>query len=119
MASGVPLTDDDRRPWLADLRALVSRYTTSGERLVLACSALKSAYRETLASAAPEMVTIYLRAERALVRERLAGRQGHYMPPDLLESQFAALEEPPDALTLPAAWPPDRIVTSIQVSLGL
>lgn len=98
---------------------MVSGYTASGESLVLACSALKSAYRETLASAAPEMVTIYLRAEPALVRERLAGRQGHYMPPELLESQFAALEEPPDALTLPAAWPPERIVTSIQVSLGL
>ena len=117
MAAGIPLTDEDRRPWLADLRALVSRYAASGESLVLACSALKSAYREMLGSAAAGMATIYLKAKPELIRERLTQRQGHYMPAELLESQFEALEEPPDAITIPAAWPPDQVVAAIRAAL--
>jgi len=119
MMSGVPLTDEDRRPWLEDLRALVSGYAANGESLVLACSALKSSYREALASPAPEMATIYLRADPGLVRQRLAQRRGHYMPAELLESQFEALEEPTDTMAIPAAWPPEQIVAAIRDALGV
>jgi gluconokinase len=119
MAAGIPLTDEDRRPWLADLCDVVSRYVASGENLVLACSALKGAYRDVFASAAPGMATIYLQADPILVRGRLGQRRGHYMPPALLESQFEALQEPADALTIPAAWPPDQIVTTIRATLAV
>jgi len=117
MRLGIPLTDEDRGPWLENLRVQVARYAASGESLVLACSALKSTYRETLASAGPRMTTIYLRADPRLIRARLARRRGHFMPAELLESQFEALEEPADAVTLPAGWRPGRIVAAIRESL--
>lgn len=118
MASGVPLTDQDRRPWLDELRTLISERGARGENGVLACSALKESYRGIL-SAGASLVVVYLKAEPDLVRSRLAGRRGHYMPLRLIESQFLDLQEPEQAITIPADWPPDQIVKTIQSRLDI
>src|SRR3954452_8688543 len=96
MASGIPLTDEDRAGWLQTLAARIRDAKDAGTGLVLACSALKRAYREILRDAArPELLRfIYLRGTREVIGERLRARKGHFMNPALLESQFAALEEP-------------------------
>jgi gluconokinase len=117
MASGTPLTDEDRRPWLNDLHALVTRFAQSDRDLVLACSALKSSYRDLLASASPETAIVYLKADPALILERLTQRQRHFMPANLVESQFTALEEPEDAIAIPATLRPDQIVAAIRTAL--
>jgi gluconokinase len=119
MASAIPLAEEDRRPWLADVRAHVSRYAERGRNLVLACSALKKSYRDLLASASRETAIVYLKADPGLIRERLLHRQGHYFPASLLESQFSFLEEPEDAISVPAELPVDEIVAAIRTALAL
>jgi gluconokinase len=96
MASGIPLTDEDRAGWLQTLAARIRDAKDAGTGLVLACSALKRAYREILRDAArPELLRfIYLRGTREVIGERLRARKGHFMNPSLLESQFEALEGP-------------------------
>jgi gluconokinase len=94
MASGIPLTDDDRAGWLRALATRIREAKDAGAGLVLTCSALKRSYRDVLRAAAPELQFVFLTGARALVAERLAGRRGHFMPPSLLESQLATLEEP-------------------------
>jgi gluconokinase len=94
MSRGVPLTDDDRARWLHALAARIREAKEDGAGLVLSCSALKRSYRDILRAGASDLRFVFLRGERALIAERLAGRRGHFMPPSLLESQFAALEEP-------------------------
>ena len=116
MASGAPLTDEDRAPWLALLRSKIAEAHSRGESGVLACSALKEIYRIDLLSAAPTHV-IYLKATSDLIRARLAGRPDHFMPPALIDSQFDDLEEPQVALTIPAGSPPDEIVKAIRAQL--
>ncbi len=93
MRRGVPLTDQDRWPWLESLRELIKRCVATGEDAVLACSALKEAYRRYLQVNA-EVKLVFLRGEYALVAEQLRRRRGHFMNPGLLQSQFADLEEP-------------------------
>ena len=94
MASGIPLTDDDRADWLRSLanRLRGARHTRRG--LVLTCSALKRSYRDVLRAAVPEVQFISLRADREVIEKRLAERRGHFMPPSLLGSQLTTLEEP-------------------------
>jgi gluconokinase len=96
MASGIPLTDADRLPWLHSVAQRIRDAKDAGDGLVVACSALKRSYRDLLrtASHAPELQFVFLTGPRALIAERLAGRRGHFMPLTLLDSQFAALEEP-------------------------
>lgn len=94
MSSGIPLTDDDRGRWLRSLAARIREAKDAGTGLVLSCSALKRSYRDILRADARELRFIFLKGERALIAERMAGRPGHYMPPSLLESQFITLEEP-------------------------
>jgi len=94
MSAKIPLTDDDRRPWLERLRREVIDATPPGATTVLACSALKRAYRQVLMDGAPGVKLMHLHGSPALIAERLAARKGHFMPPDLLRSQFAALEAP-------------------------
>ena len=99
MASGQPLDDDDRAPWLAALADVLAKAEADGTGAVLACSALKQRYRDVLESrlsAKPHV--IYLDGSAALLAERLAGRDGHFFPPHLLASQFEALEPPEDAI---------------------
>jgi gluconokinase len=120
MRAGVPLTDDDRRPWLRGLRGRIDKACELGENVVLACSALKAEYREYLEQDFPERVCyVYLRASPELIRQRLEDRKGHFMNPDLLESQFETLERPEDQIEVDAAPPPEVIAAEIRGKLGL
>ncbi|SES10785.1 gluconokinase [Pedobacter rhizosphaerae] len=95
MSAGIPLTDDDRKPWLVAVAEEVNSASSNGETVVLACSALKKAYRILLgASITSPLKTIYLKSSFEQVRDRLEKRRGHFMPANLLKSQFDALEEP-------------------------
>ena len=94
MARGIPLTDQDRAAWLVALAARIRQARDAGTGLVLTCSALKRSYRDLLRAAAAELRFVFLRGPRPLVADRLAGRRGHFMPPSLLDSQLATLEEP-------------------------
>ena len=113
MRSGIPLTDADRAPWLESLRGVIMGWIAAGRSGVLACSALKKEYRDGLVVGA-EVRVVYLKAGRALLRERLLGRHGHYMKESMLESQIATLEEPLEALVVDAGLAPEEIVRGIQ-----
>jgi gluconokinase len=119
MRSGVPLTDADRLPWLEALRGVIERCLATGEDAVVACSALKGSYRRMLGADRPGVALVYLRGDAGLIGRRLAARQGHFMPPGLLESQLAALEEPVEALTLDAALDPAALVAAVRAHLGV
>ncbi len=94
MKAGTPLTDDDRWPWLRAIAAKEDELRAAGQSAVVACSALKRAYRDILLGARPQTVLLYLRGSYDLIAERMRARKNHFMPPDLLASQFATLEEP-------------------------
>ena len=94
MRSGAALDDADRMPWLKAIAAAIDSARRDGRRVVVTCSALKRTYRAALADGHDDVLFVYLRGGRPLVAERLATRAGHFMPPQLLESQFATLEEP-------------------------
>ena len=96
MAAGIPLTDDDRRGWLDALAAPIAAARREGRGLVVAASVLKREYRDVFRAADPAVQFILLTAPRPVIAHRLEHRTGHYMPPSLLDSQFAILE-PPDA----------------------
>ncbi len=119
MKSGAPLDDEDRWPWLARLNALLLDSERQGKHLVLACSALKQAYRDRLARGCATVRLVFLEGEAELIRARLAARRGHYMNPALVNSQFAILEPPPDALRLDAARSPTALVQSISDQLAI
>ena len=113
MAQGIPLQDADRWPWLRVLAGLVEGCLAEGRGAVLACSALKRAYRERLQVDAGRVRFVYLKGDHALLWQRLQQRQGHYMRAEMLRSQFAALEEPEDAWVVDAAQPEEEIVQDI------
>ena len=94
MAAGIPLTDSDRAAWLRSLADRLREANTAGAGLVMSCSALKKSYRDVLRSGARDLQFIFLRGERALLAQRIASRRGHFMPPSLLDSQLATLQEP-------------------------
>ena len=95
MAAGIPLTDDDRRGWLLAIAARLREAKRAGTGLVVSCSALKRSYRDLLRSqGVPDVRFVYLAGDQTLLAERMARRRGHFMPPSLLESQLATLEEP-------------------------
>lgn len=94
MKAGIPLTDEDRWPWLRAIAAREDQLLAAGQSAAVACSALKRAYRDILIGGRPGTVLIYLRGSKAMIGERVKSRKGHFMPPELLDSQFAALEEP-------------------------
>jgi gluconokinase len=118
MSAGIPLTDDDRGPWLDRLRALIEGCLERGEPAVIACSALKHAYRRRLAGGLRGVRFVHLAGDPGLIAERLARRRGHFMRPEMLASQLAALEEPADALRVDVAAPPKAIVRTIRAELG-
>jgi gluconokinase len=93
LRSGHPLTDEDRWPWLERLREQIKRSVATGENAVLACSALKRAYRDRL-RVSEGVMFVFLRGDFALVEKQLRNRRGHFLDPDLLQSQFDDLEEP-------------------------
>ncbi len=94
MTAGSPLTDDDRAPWLDRVRAWIDQRLSLGQSGVITCSALKRAYRQRLGAGRPDVVLVYIEADRRLLRERLRQRRDHFMPPALLPSQLAVLEKP-------------------------
>jgi gluconokinase len=94
MKAGTPLTDDDRWPWLNAIAAQEDALLAAGQSAVVACSALKRAYRDILIGNRKDTVLVYLRGSKQLIADRLKARTGHFMPPALLDSQFATLEEP-------------------------
>ena len=121
MRRGIPLTDEDRWPWLESLRQLIKRSLEAGENAVLACSALKKAYRDHL-GVSTEVKFVFLRGDYALIAKQLRHRHGHFMNPALLRSQFAELEEPqPDenVLTIELGRTPHELVKEIKTMLHL
>ena len=120
MHRGIPLTDEDRRPWLDTLRLRIDDACRSSENVVLACSALKHAYQEYLERDEPMCVEyVYLNGSEELIQKRLAERKGHFMNPKLLHSQFETLEPPAHAVQVDIAPPAEEIATEIQRKLGL
>jgi gluconokinase len=118
MHRGIPLTDEDRRPWLERLREEIECHQARGKNLVLACSALKREYRKTLAvSAAVRFV--YLKGTAELIRERLRERHGHFADDKILAGQFADLEEPDGAIVADIGGTPEEIVKEIRQKLGI
>ena len=118
---GIPLTDEDRWPWLENLRQLIKRSFEAGENAVLACSALKRAYRERL-RVVDQVKFVFLRGDYALIEKQLRRRHGHFMNPELLRSQFADLEEPKpdeDVLTIELGRTPQQLVDEIKAKLHL
>jgi gluconokinase len=116
MSRGIALTDADRMGWLRSLAARLGEATAAGTGLVMTCSALKRSYRDILRAGSRDLRFVFLRGERSLIAERLAGRRGHFMNPALLESQFATLEEPsPDenAWVCDITQSPEEIVTNL------
>jgi len=118
MRSGIPLTDSDRAPWLDALHCLIADWILKSRNAVLACSALKQAYREKLQVDAQVRV-LYLKASAELLARRLLDRRGHYMKKEMLESQLATLEEPGDAVVVDASGTPEEIVQEIRRQLRL
>jgi len=116
MASGIPLTDADRWPWFDRIVAEMRRYAAAGKNVVIACSALKQAYRDRLASGGSVRV-VYLKGDAETIAPRLAARRGHFMPPSLLASQFATLEEPDNAIVVDIREPVAAQVAAITRAL--
>jgi gluconokinase len=130
MRHGIPLTDDDRRPWLQRLQDEITKWIAEGRNVVLACSALKRSYRQELAVGA-EVHFLYLKGSKALITERLRLRHGHFADEKILAGQFADLEEPggesgeeskndkEHVVTVDITLAPEQIVSRIRQELGL
>jgi len=121
MHAGIPLTDEDRWPWLAAVAAWIDEQRAHKEPGIIACSALKQAYRKIIIGERPEVRLVYLRGGRDLIASRLTGRHGHFMPPALLQSQFDTLEEPEPGegpLTVDIGPAPGAVAQEILRSLG-
>jgi len=115
---GTALTDDDRKPWLARLRAAITHWIAENRNVVLACSALKRSYRQELETGA-DVRFAYLKGNAELIESRLRDRHGHFAGEQILASQFADLEEPEVAVTVDIASSPPEIVAEIRWKLGL
>ncbi|HEX3405316.1 MAG TPA: gluconokinase [Acetobacteraceae bacterium] len=116
MKSGTPLTDEDRWPWLRAIAAEIDAIRARGESAVVTSSALKRAYRAILVGDRIDVVLVYLQGSKELIARRMAARKGHFMPPALLDSQFATLEEPGDdehPVVVSIEPTPDEIVDDV------
>ena len=121
MTAGMPLTDDDRWPWLDAIAAWIDERRTTGTPGIVSCSALKRAYRRVLLDGRPDVRLVYLQGDKPLIAGRMARRTGHFMPPALLDSQFATLEEPTAdewPIVAPIELSPRRIVEHILASMA-
>jgi carbohydrate kinase (thermoresistant glucokinase family) len=122
MRAGIPLTDEDRWPWLDAIAAWIASMRASGEHCVVACSALKRAYRRRLEAGHHDVRFVYLKGSYDVIAARMSGRTGHYMPLSLLQSQFDALEEPDateNAIVVPIEKPPREIVEAIVAAVNV
>jgi gluconokinase len=116
MSAGIPLTDADREPWLRSLRDWISAHDAEGRGTVVTCSALKRSYRDLLRGASARVRFVHLSGSREVIGERLAGRSGHFMPPSLLDSQFADLEplrDDEDGITVDVGAAPEQIADRV------
>ena len=118
MHRGIPLTDEDRLPWLEAIHEQIERWLAEKRNVVLACSALKQSYRDLLWSS-PEVKLVYLKGSYDLIHERLLARKGHFANEHILAGQFADLEEPANAITVDISRSPEEIVDEICARLGL
>jgi gluconokinase len=119
MGSAVPLTDEDRWPWLTSLRELIERCLTTNQSIVLACSALKESYRRYL-RVSGEVKFVFLRGDNALIANQLRHRRGHFMNPALLQSQLDDLEEPQpteDAIVIELGRSPRELAKEIKEAM--
>ncbi|QWG20765.1 gluconokinase [Bradyrhizobium sediminis] len=122
MSAGQPLTDEDRRPWLQAIADEVDRACEADQHIVIACSALKRAYRDILVHGRDDVRIVFLDGTQDLIAARLAARKGHFMPPELLASQFRTLEPPANSenpVTVSIDAPVEAIVDDIIARLGL
>ena len=119
MSKGIPLTDDDRRPWLESLHRVMADAEAAGTSAIVASSALKEAYRQILSDGLRTLRIVFLKGDPATLQDRLDHRVGHFMPKTMLPSQMAALEEPKDAIVVNAGQPPNVIVQQILDALKL
>jgi len=113
MATGIPLTDEDRWPWLKNLKQKIAEEVAANQNAIFACSALRQIYRDFLTSDLPQVKIIYLSGTPETLTERLRKRRNHFMRTEMLASQLVTLEEPNDALTIDIAQSPESIVTEI------
>lgn len=120
MRAGIPLTDEDRAPWLASLNTLLRGWSDKQARGVLACSALKQSYREVLSAGVAEgrLAFVWLDGSPEMIAARLQARKGTYMNPALLGSQFATLEPPSDAVRVVNDRTPEAVVAEILAKVG-
>ncbi|MCA3285964.1 MAG: gluconokinase [Roseomonas sp.] len=121
MAAGTPLTDADRWPWLDAIAAHIGAARGTGQPVVVACSALRRAYRERLRAGHGDLIFLHLAGAPEVIAARQAARQGHFMPPSLMASQFATLEDTgdePDAVAVSVADTPQSVVDAAMVALG-
>jgi len=116
MRAGHPLSDEDRWPWLEAIADEIGRVCKAGGHVVIACSALKHAYRDVLLRGRDDVRFVFLNGDQALIAERLARRKGHFMPPGLLDSQFKTLE-PPEADERPITVSIDAPVETIIIEI--
>jgi gluconokinase len=119
MAAGTPLTDDDRRPWLEAIAQWLGSHEADG--CVVTCSALRRVYRDVVRHQAPDACFLYLAGSPELMTSRVGGRGHHFMPAELVESQFATLEAPDDderAVEVDASLSPERIVDTFVAEIG-
>jgi gluconokinase len=116
MRAGHPLSDEDRWPWLEAIADEIGRVCKAGGHVVIACSALKHAYRDVLLRGRDDVRFVFLNGDQALIAERLARRKGHFMPPGLLDSQFKTLE-PPEADERPITVSIDAPVETIIIDI--
>lgn len=116
--NGIGLTDADRAPWLAALHGVIARAIDRREHRVIACSALRERYRETLRNGLWPVRFVFLEASESTLRRRLESRAGHFAGPAILHSQLAELEEPRDALAVDATRPVDEIVAATRREFG-
>ncbi|MDZ8137832.1 MAG: gluconokinase [Nostoc sp. DedQUE04] len=119
MRRGIPLSEEDRIPWLQDLQTAIKHWLQENKNVVLACSALKNSYRQFLVVDSDRIKLVYLKGSYELIQMRLKERSNHYMSEKLLNSQFYTLEEPVDTLSMDVAQPPQIIVQNIRTALEI
>lgn len=117
MSQGVPLDDSDRSPWLESMSQAIRGWLSESKNVVLACSALKDAYRDKLVVDPRNVKLIFLKGTYEQIMERMSDRKDHFMPPDLLESQFEILEEPYEAIVVNIDRSPAEIVQTVVEAL--
>lgn len=121
MESGTPLTDDDRRPWLRDLSTWMGEQARAGRSTVITCSALRRTYRDVLREGPPSVDFLHLDGPVEVIRDRMSGREGHFMPPSLLESQLdtlEALDEDESGIVLDLRRSPEQLIAEAVAWLG-